>query len=430
MLSGASNFLAVALVARVLSPESFGEFALAYSALTFVLGATRTYFGNRLVLGGDRDEVRARTGPLLGALVLLAPLLVGGVLGVSVLAVGTDSLGLLLVVAIATPVVCLQDVVRVACASTGRPGVALVSDGAWVAVMVGVLLWPRPLGAPATLVAWAAAALLAAVLALGLARQRPRLAAGWSELRLVDRQGTSLALSGMVSTLGALTLLWLVARVVDDGAAGSLRGAATAMGPVNVLLSFSAVGVTAQLARRARARDLAFCAGVAAVLCLCSLSWGALLLVVPPGVGAAAFGASWPGIRSVLPWTVGEYAFLCVLAAATAGLKVRRRGAEVLRARALMALAVVVVGGLVVTATRDVGRAAAVLAAAAALGSAWSWSRLTTRSPDERPDGRRRVTVYAQKSTVRSRAAERDGAAVPSNQPGAAVGTDDGRGTR
>jgi O-antigen/teichoic acid export membrane protein len=376
VLSGLSNALAVVLVARVLSPDAFGRFALAYATMTFSVGLTRSYFGNRLVLEPDVLASRALTGALLGALLLVSPLLVAGVLGVSLLAVGAQSLGLLLIVALVTPVVCAQDLVRISCATAGRPAAALVSDGAWVLVMSVALVLPGTLSATGAVAVWGGAAVVAAALALLLTRHRPRLGAGRFELLRRDGQSGPVALAMVASTSASLLLLWLAAHLLGDRSAGSLRGAATTMGPINVLLAFAAIGLTPALVRRDRQDDVPFCALVGFALCGCVLLWGSVLLVLPAPLGRLAFGASWPGIRSVLPWTVTEYALLAFVAAGALGLKVRRAGAQLLQAR-LVGAFVTLGGGLaVVVLSGSTYAVAALLACAAAAAAAWSWMRL------------------------------------------------------
>lgn len=375
-LSGLSNALAVVLVARVLDPDDFGRFALSYACLTFLLGLSRSYFGNRLVLADADADLEALTGALLGAVVLLAPLLVLLVVAGSVLASGTEDLGLCLVVGVATPVVCAQDLVRAASASRGRVLPALVSDAVWVLTMGVAIVVPVPGGADGVVEVWLGAAVLAAVLALALAGVRPRLRPGLAELRRRDPEGNAFAVGGTALTAASLLLLWCVARLLDEAAAGSLRGAATTMGPVNVLLAFSAVGVTAAVARGRRGQEVRTSALVAAGLCGCVLLWGAVLLLLPEGAGHAAFGDSWRGVRRVLPYTVTEYVLLACLAAAVVGLKARRRADAVLRTRLVQAVVTLAGGGTVaLVAGRTTGVAGA-LAASAGVGAALAWGSL------------------------------------------------------
>lgn len=411
VLSGASNVLAVVLVARVLDPDDFGRFSLAYAALVLTLGLTRLWLGNRLVLAADDAQVRSLTGALLGTVVLLSPVMVLAVLAVSLLAVGSGSTGLVLVVALVTPVVCAQDLVRLACAATGRPTAALVSDGAWVAVMaVAAVSTSSALSTPTgVLGVWAGAAVLAAALALGLAGQRPRLATGLEELRRRDAQGTSLAVGGAVSSLASLALLWLLARLGTDAGAGRLRGASALMGPVNVLFAFSAAGVTSALVRRPAGRELRFCGAVAGALTACCLVWGAVLLALPAGVGTALLGESWTGVRSVLPWTVLEYALLSLSAAAAVGLRARQRGRSLRNAQLLRAVVTVGAGGLALLLGAGVVTVAAVLALAAGAGSAWAWVRLlaAVRDVAAAPAGPAGATAVAPSVSTGERAAAR-----------------------
>lgn len=382
VLSGVSNLLVVVLVARALDAASFGRFALAYAVLTLTLGVTRGYFGTRITLAVDSDAALRLTGGLVVALAMISPLIAAVVLGVTVAATGTASLGILVLVAVITPVVCIQDILRYGAVTAGRPGVALLSDAVWVLAMALPVLLQVHLSSAHALQLWGAAAVIALVVALVLLGERPHADVALTQLRRRDRVGGSVALGWILVSAATLGVLFVVTRVLGPAAAGSLRGASTAMGPVNVLLAFTGLSLTATLARRQRGRDLPFCALTAVVLSGMTLLWGVVLLLLPEQAGAAAFGASWPGIRHVLPWTVVEYVALAVGAASALGLRARARAGPLLTQRLVAAIATVFgasVAALVVGQTRAV---AAALAGAAVLATAVGWVQLS--SPDEK----------------------------------------------
>ncbi len=379
LLSSLSNVLAVVLVARVLSPGDFGRFALGYAVLTFALGLSRALLGTRISLALNHDSAREKTLDLVSAVVLISVPLVLVVFTASALSTGGEALGLLLLIAVATPVVCIQDLIRFGSAASGRPWVAFTSDLVWVLLMV----WPFFLGtdlSPVTALAlWASAATVAMIVALVMIGARLRLRAGLAELRIRDRVGESLTFGFVVVQGALLILLFVVAQAIGAAGAGTLRGASTAFGPVNVLLAFVSLGLTPALVRQRRGRDLRFCAATAGLTAALALLWGLLLLALPSSVGASAFGESWPAIRAILPWTLVEYVALCVAGAAILGLKVKGRAGQLVVQRAATGAVTVIGGSVLAVLTEEVWVVATALAASAITAAAIGWAQLALR---------------------------------------------------
>jgi len=178
--------------------------------------------------------------------------------------------------------------------------------------------------------------------------------------------------------------LFVVGKVLDPASAGSLRGAATAMGPVNMLLAFVTLGLAPALVRRSRGNDLRFCASAGALLAVAALLWGAVLLFLPTSWGVSAFGQSWSGIRSVLPWTLSEYVCLCVAAAATLGLKVRAGTRALVRQRLVSSGVMVVAGSAWAFTFQSTRGVAAMLALSAAVLAGLAWTQLLRSVPPGR----------------------------------------------
>ena len=368
VLSSVSNVLAVILVARAVSAEEFGTFALGYSVMTVVLGLTRAYFGTRVSLVDVNHEARELTRHLLGAVAILGLPVALVVYVLSHLASGGDPGNVLVVVALATPIVCLQDVARFGAVASGRPWAAVWSDGIWVLLMLIPFALGTRLPARVILWLWLGAALAALVVALVALRVLPDLRGGAVQLRTRHAVGEATTWGTVISSVGALWILFVASAAISPVASGSLRGAATAMGPVNVLLAFVGLGLTPALVRRARSQDLRFCSLAALGLGAVAGMWGLLLLLLPSWLGEALFGQSWSGIRHVLPVTMIEYVLLCLSASAALGLRVRHQASDLLRQR-IAAGVVTVVGGAVVAFSTHSTIAIAMLTAFAAFVS-------------------------------------------------------------
>ena len=154
------------------------------------------------------------------------------------------------------------------------------------------------------------------------------------------------------------------------------------MGPVNVLLAFIGLGLTPMLIRRPRSLDTVFCLRAGGGLALLAALWGGVLLLLPTWLGEAFFGASWDGIRSVLPVTAVEYVLLCLSAAATLGLRVNHRSRDLVTQRVVTGIVTVVLGAVVAFATRSTIGIAMATAAAAGVATLVGWA-LFARRPHE-----------------------------------------------
>jgi O-antigen/teichoic acid export membrane protein len=358
-LSSVSNVLAVVLVARSSSPDDFGRFTVVYAALSLVLSAVRAYFGNRISLAPDSAAARGRSGDVLGAVLWLS-LLLAAVVGVTgVLAAGPSRV--VLVVALATPLVCLQDMVRFGAIAQGRQGVAVVSDLVWTVCLVVALVLGGEFASWESVAVWAVGAALALVVGAALLRQAPRLRGGWLELRRWDPMSASLLYGRVAISAASFVLLTVVAAVLAPAAAGALRGARTLLGPVNSAVSLVGISLTPVLVRRPRAQDARAGTLLAAILIALVLAIGVVLLVIPDAWGEQLLGQSWEGAREVLPWTVLEYCVLCVTTALLLISRVRDAVRSVTSQQTVMAVLTLVAGVTAALVTRDVRWVAAAL---------------------------------------------------------------------
>lgn len=375
VLSSVSNLLAVVLVARAVSAEAFGTFALGYSVMTVVLSLTRAYFGTRVSLSADPLVAREHARALVGAVALLAVPVALGVYLVSRLMVGggDPATGVLVVVAIATPIVCMQDVLRFGASASGRPWAAVWSDGVWVALM----LVPFALGtrlAPAAIMSmWLFAAVVALVVALVGMGVLPDLRGGVTELRTRHSVGEASTFGAVIGSLGALWILFVASAAVSPVASGSLRGAATTMGPVNVLFAYLSLGLTPVLVRRARTGDGSFVLRASAALAGLTALWAVVLLLLPTSLGQAFFGQSWTGIRQVLPFTCLEYLLLGIGQGALLGLRVRHQARRIVVRQVVTGTITFAGGALVAFATRSTVAIAALTAFTALVGALLAW---------------------------------------------------------
>ena len=375
-LSSLSNVLAVVIVARALDADAFGRFALVYAVMILVLGVSRSYLGTRLALAADPGLARAATAEVLGGLLAVAPVVAAVVFGVGAALTGGDATAIALVVAVAAPVVCLQDAVRFGAVASGRPGVAFASDLVWTVCVAAVLVGGSGLSGSAVMAAWLAAAVAALVVGLILMRVRPRVRCGLLALVSRHRMSESMAFGTVVGQAAALAVSSVAAAAIGPAAAGALRGASTILGPLNVVFAYVHLGLTPWLVRRPRSADLRACRSVALVIGGVVVAWGVVVLLVPDAWGTALLGESWNGARDVLPFTVLEYVAIGLATASTLGLKVRGEAGVLARQKAVVGVVMVVLGCGAALLWDDVRAVSAGLAVAAAISAGLGWYHL------------------------------------------------------
>jgi len=384
-LSAVPAVLTVVLVARALEIPEFGGFALGCAVVSLALTLVRFAAGTRLAGIRDRATVRRVTGDLVAATLVPASSAVVAVLVTIAVLPGDPPLGVLLALALVTPVVCVQDVTRLGALACGRPDAALVAGGVVVAVMVLPVasgIRPTPV---LSVILWGAATAVGLVVTLRACGARSRLRHGAGVLREPAARADPMVRGVLVAGLGTLWVLALASGVLGAASVGGLVGAAAAVAPVTVLVTGGPLVVAPELTHRRRLRDLPCCGAVALVLAGTALGWGTFLLTLPDGVWEAAFGASGQAVHDLLPWTVVVQFAVGVSASATLGLAARGRG-RAITAQAVAYTAVAVVAGTAAAVlTRDPVAVTASLAGAAAASAAVGWVHLTGSPEGPRP---------------------------------------------
>ena len=156
-------------------------------------------------------------------------------------------------VAVAAPAILMQDAARFACIASGRPVIAVISDGLWAAGSLTLFLLAAsvtPAISPSTVVAgWSALAVLAAVVILLLARFWPdfRGTVEWLRTTTADRirYGATMAMGGSSSVL----FLFVVAALIGSSAIAALRGSASLLSPLNILFASMALVLVPEFRR-------------------------------------------------------------------------------------------------------------------------------------------------------------------------------------
>ncbi|MEU3597633.1 hypothetical protein ABZ714_02680 [Streptomyces sp. NPDC006798] len=376
-----TNFAVGIYVARSAGLAAFGVFSLAWVTYGVVLGVSRGLATDPLMVRfsgapeADWRTAAARsTGTALGVALTVgtvcaaAGIAAGGPVGTAFAALGAVLPGLL-----------LQDAWRFTffAAGTGRKAFANDLLGG-IALVPAMVLAARAGGVAAFVLAWGAAAGVAAGYGCLQSGIRPRLTAvrGWLRAHrdlgyryLVENAGVAGAAQLRAYGLGA---------VVGLGAVGVIRGAELLLGPfLAVLMGLSLVTVAeaARVLRQAPHRLGRFCLLLGGGQAAGALLWGAALLLVPDRAGAFVLGDVWPGAAELIVPAALGVAGAGLGVGAAAGLRALAAARRSLRCQ-LFASACYVGGGLGGAALAGTSGSAWGVAAATVTGSAVWWLEL------------------------------------------------------
>lgn len=311
IMSSGTNLVLTLLIARELTSDGFGAFAVAFTIYSFFIGASRSLIAQPLVVRytsvGDeafRQASRAAAGAatvlgsVAGLITAVSGLVIGGALGASLGTIGVLLPGLL-----------LQDMWRAVFVAEGRPAAAFVNDSIWGIIQfaaVGVFLLTGEDNAPAMIIGWGGAALVAAVVGGYQFQGHPRPRASYTWLK-AQKDLLGYYAAGFFSVMGAnqITML-LIAGIGDPADVGALRAAQTVLGPLNLVgYSLSAFALP-EISRRQLGGRVAIkvAAGLSGIMILADLLWGGVLIFLPDRIGVALLGDSWSTAQEVLPATL------------------------------------------------------------------------------------------------------------------------------
>ncbi|WP_210592364.1 hypothetical protein [Streptomyces sp. GESEQ-35] len=368
-----TNFAVGIYVARSLGLVAFGVFSLAWVTYGVVLSVSRGLATDPLVVrfSGVPDAswraAAARSsgtalgvGAAIGAVCLVAGLSLGGHVGPAFAALGVVLPGLL-----------LQDAWRYSFFAAGTGRKAFVNDLlGGVALVPALLVAARVGNVEAFVLAWGAAAAVAAAYGCFQSGIRPRP----TEARAWLREQRDLGYRYLIENVGVSGASQLRAyglgAIVGVSAVGVVRGAELLLGPfLAVLMGLSLVTVpeAARVLRQAPQRLARFCLLLSGGLASAALLWGVALLLVPDRAGEFVLGDVWRSASElIVPAALGVAGSGLGIGAA-AGLRALAAARRSLRAQ-LFASACYVGGGL--------GGAVA----AGAIGSAWGVAAATVSS--------------------------------------------------
>jgi O-antigen/teichoic acid export membrane protein len=307
-LSSLTNFALGVAVARSVSAEDFGAYAIVFSTYLVALNVTRQLAVQPIAIryaSADAPTWRRVTGASTGLVVVLACVMAVVFVGAGV-AIGGHVGGGMVALGITLPGLLLQDAWRLAFFAAGRGAAAFANDAVWALVLFPGFLVLGAAGFGASLVAilalWGFSGCVAAAVGIVQSRVIPlpgRARSWWREHRDLGPRYLASELIPLGATQGVIYILGLVAGLA---AAGSLRAAQLLLGPLNILtmsIYFVAVPFGARIYAEEPSRLRGVAAAIAGLMVAATLTLTIAILVFPEMLGPLLLGESWPGAELV-----------------------------------------------------------------------------------------------------------------------------------
>jgi O-antigen/teichoic acid export membrane protein len=394
-LSSLTNFALGVLVARSVSPKAFGAFSVAYLLFIFLNNIGRAVGSEPMVVRfstATADVLRAAAGRATGMALAL-----GIITGAGCLAAGqlfdASLRPALVALAVSLPGLMVQDAWRYVFMAEGRPAKAAGNDMIFAAVQLAAVaaLIAADRDSVSTLVlAWGAAATVAAVAGIAQARTRPHLTKAWAWL-VEHRDVAPSFLADYVMLIGAAQLtLFSVGAISGLTDLGALRAGAVLLGPLTTVLTGArliAVPEIIRLRERAPERFLRTAVVLSAAGTAAAAVFGVIGTILPAHIGVAFLGESWPKAHDIFPYLAAGTAGVAANIGPLTGLRILADARRILLSRVVSA-PLVIIGGIVGDVLGRALGAAFGMAIATWLGTAWWWRHFLAAIADDRLGGR------------------------------------------
>ena len=313
VFSSLSNGLILMAIAVVSTATDFGLISLLLLLLTAAVGCMRGALGTPLLLkaAGGTDEIRREGSFAVTAALAVSPWLVG----VMWLLLNGRELGTpTLLVAIATPLVMVQDVLRYVVISEGRPDVAAVWDGLWFfgSVVLLASTWGRArfIDVNVLIGGWSVLA-FAALLGLAIQlRLLPRFRGFFQWLTTDWQHRLRYGIDAGLEQGGLFVALALVTVLVGAADNAALRGAMALLAPVAILTSALPLFVVPESARRSATPQQVWrgLTKIAAIASSITMIEGLVLWLLPPSFGKLLLGDTFGLTQQIILIMTLQYA--------------------------------------------------------------------------------------------------------------------------
>jgi O-antigen/teichoic acid export membrane protein len=361
ILSSGSNFLVAIVIARILGPEQFGAFALAYATWITLMGLNRSILIQPYVISvSPKSEKEWVTETSYAATTIL---IIGVGLGVLVSILGLmlpildrDAMTTFVTLGVFCAPLLLQDFWRFAAFSRSKPRGAFINDAIWALTTtfaIALMIFLQHLNAPLGVAVWALGATAGAVYGFWQFRVGLKFDGkliNW--FKSAFAVGGWFGLSNGLYSLGSQVVLFFVAGMIGTAAVGGLRSIHNLFSPAQ-LLAVSAESIALPAASQALhtqgytgvlyiAKRLAAMLGLfMAILALAlTFSGGQLLVFV--------FGTAYLEYANLIPPVAVMVVAGAIMSGAVLSLRATKSGKQLTRAQ-VMVTSLKILGVVVLT---------------------------------------------------------------------------------
>ena len=314
-MSSASNTFALLAVARVSDVIEFGIVSLLWIVIMTAVSLLRGLVGTPLLLASAQSaQVLRRELEHSFAIAAVLGCLTG--ICIAIVGIAFDGVYLAIPLAIAAPIVLLQDVHRYGAVAGGRINLALVSDGVWAAASVGALLitfLPSSVSSPNMVLAiWAFFGGVSLVtISIGQTMSL-RFSGGIAWLRSTAKDRTRYGLEAAVGSASALFVAMMGVVLIGVTSAAALQGAGTLLGPLSVIITALPLAVIPEALRanHTNRQTWILLRRLGVAMSILAILIGLAGYILPAQIGDIILGQSWSIVAPLLPFTGLEYAAL------------------------------------------------------------------------------------------------------------------------
>lgn len=367
-LSSVCNFAVSLAIARATSIDEFGQFAIAFALYALATGLIRAGIAEPLLATEPRmtDLRHGAHRVALTSLLMALPMAIAGFLLQS---------PYLVVLAISLHGLCLFDYSKSMNLAVFERRIALWQEFAWLVVsaLAAAFTLAGLLDTMWTFAVWCAAG--ASVGYISATVQKLRLSPIWGRSKVGTRVSAAFAFDFFVGSGSAQVGYNIVGALAGLQVVGSLRAAATLLGPVGIVVGSARTLAIPYLSRHhavQKTSNSGVLAGTVVIACV-AVPTLAFVSFLPDPIGELVLGSNWAYAAPVLPYLALEMLFTALTTMPFAGFRAMLAGRESLIIRG--SLAVLRIGAVTFAAVVGGALAAAIaFAVVAAIGSAVWWA--------------------------------------------------------
>lgn len=341
ILANASNAVMVLAVIGSSTPEEVGVFTVAYLVLAFLAAIMRSFLAAKIsISSADPSECRREARRSLGILLISFPLPILLVLAASWIA-SPGFLGVGGLVALASPLVLIQDLQRYAAVALGRVIEAAWSDLLWLVLGCAALYASLNgrIGADIVVWIWVFGALLSGLLLAIRLQLTPEFSGLMAWLRESGSYRAHLTLSSLAMGASVPLALVIYSRLGGTSAVAAVGVLGQLMAPVNTVTAFVGLTALAALSGRDYRSKVIMIRRYGFVLVGLALVWSWILMLVPQSWGETVLGPTWNLAQPLILLAGLQYALGGIAQVATILLTSTFRSSAVLVGGTLLAIA-------------------------------------------------------------------------------------------